>query len=105
MLKETINKQGLRMLAIPDEDRRAERNCQPPIVARRRIVKLTRQFCPGTARRGTNARAISDDIPKIENRRDPKDPPRCLTRTSSRFRREAVPKSVVVLQNREYSDL
>lgn len=42
---------------------------------------------------------------RIWNQRDPKVPPPCLTRTNSRFRKEAVPETAGVHRNQEYLDL
>lgn len=59
-------------------------------------------FCVCCVSRRRQTRTISF---KIWNQRDPKVPPPFLTRTNSRFRREAVPEIAGAHRNREYLDL
>lgn len=57
------------MLVIPREDRRAERNYQLPLRKAKAHCKTDEAvpsvWARGTAQKDTNARAISDDIPRI----------------------------------------
>ncbi|KAF7387172.1 hypothetical protein HZH68_012849 [Vespula germanica] len=54
---------------------------------------------------GDNGDNDSDDISRTCNRRDPIDPPLCLTRTSSHFQIMVAPKIAGVPQNRECLNL
>jgi len=94
------------------EDWRAEWNCQPPSYNAKAhcktdeaapSIRISKSQAQVTIE--TDKNVLSNNIPRIWNRRDPKDLLRCLTRTNSHSRKEAVPKSAVVLQNRGYPDL